>query len=155
MNKKFCDTRNFLKHRSVLQRIFSVLCDKKLSTEKRNTPPLWCFKNFDTRNFLIHGSVPQPSFSVLWDKKFWLKIVICPLLSIKIYSIPKSFFWNTEGFLYKAFRFGPVRQKISTKPWSFPPPLLENFRYQNSFETQKCFPTNFIGTVRQKFFNGA
>ena len=35
---KICETRNFLKHRSVLQRDFSVLCEKKFSTEKRDTP---------------------------------------------------------------------------------------------------------------------
>ena len=34
------------------------------------------------------------------------------------------------------------------------PPMHENFRYQNSFETQKGSPTKFIGTVRQKFFKG-
>ena len=44
--------------------------------------------------------------------------MICPLLSIIFFRYQK-----TEGFLYKAFRFGPVRQKISTKP-RCPPPLL-------------------------------
>ena len=36
----------------------------------------------------------------------------------------------------------------------FPPPLLEKIRYQNFFETQKGSPTKFIGTLRQRFFNG-
>ena len=148
---KFCDTGNFLKHRSVPQRIFSVLCDKNLSTEKRNTPPLWCLKILDTRNFLMHRSVPQPIFSVLWDKKFWLKIVICPLLSIKIYSIPKSFFWKTEGFLYKAFRFGRVRQKISTENRDTPPPRIHNFfPYQKNSEKPNGFLAKFFRSCEMK-----
>ena len=147
---KFCDTGNFLKHRSVPQWIFSVLCDKNLSTEKRNTPPLWCLKILDTRNFLMHRSVPQPIFSVLWDKKFWLKMVICPLLSIKIYLIPKSFFWKTEGFLYKAFRSGRVRQKISTEnrdtphpppPPPPPPPPLASISF---FRTRKILKHRMV-----------
>ena len=69
----FCDTRNFLKHRSVPQRDFLVLCDKKFPTAKRDTPPLWCIKIFDTRIFLIHPNVPERNFSVLWDKKIWTK----------------------------------------------------------------------------------
>ena len=34
-----------------------------------------------------------------------------------------------------------------------PPPMHENFRYQNFFETQKGSLTNFFGTVRQEIFN--
>ena len=34
-----------------------------------------------------------------------------PPLIHKFFSIPENF-WKTEGFFYKAFRFGPLRQKI-------------------------------------------
>ena len=113
---------------------------------KNVIPPFSSIKLFETRNCLKNSRMPLRNFSVLWDKKNWLKFVICSLLSINFFSIPEIFFWKTEGFLYKAFQFDPVSQKISTKQWSFLPLLLENFRYQNFFETQKCSPTNFIGT---------
>ena len=45
-----------------------------------------------------------------------------PPLFHNFFSILENF-RKTEGFLYKAFRFGPVRRKISTKPWC-PAPLL-------------------------------
>ena len=48
-----------------------------------------------------------------------------PPLIHKFFSIPENF-RKTERFLYKAFRFGPVRQKFLTKPWC---PLL---RMKNS-----------------------
>ena len=42
-------------------------------------------------------------------------------------------------------------KQTSTKPW-YPPPFIQNFfPYQNFFETQKCSPTKFFGTVRQSF----
>ena len=129
-------------------------CETKNFRRKNVIPPFSSIKLFGTRNFLKNSRIPLRNFPVLWDKKFGLKIVICPLLSIKIYSIPKIFFWKTEGFVYKAFRFGPVRQKVSTKPWSFPPPLLENFRYPKFSDTPKCSPTNFFGTVWQKVIDG-
>ena len=37
----------------------------------------------------------------------------------KFFSVPESF-RRTEGFLYKTFRFSPVRQKFPTKPWCAP-----------------------------------
>ena len=57
------DTRVFLKHKRVPQRIFSALWDKKNSTENSDIPFL-CIKFFDTRNCLKHRSVPQRNFSV-------------------------------------------------------------------------------------------
>ena len=71
-----------------------------------------------------------------------------PLLFHKFFSIPENF-RKTEGFHHKAFRFGPVRQKISTKP-RCPPLMHENFRQKKFSETPKCSPMKYFGTVRQK-----
>ena len=77
---------------------------------------LLCIKFFDTPICLKHWRDVHEIFRHRETQKFRLKIVICPLLSINFFSIPEIF-WKTERFPYKAFRFGPVRQKISTKPW--------------------------------------
>ena len=61
--QKFSETQ----HRRVPLWNFSVLWDKKISTEIRDIA-LWSIKFFDTRNFLKHQRVPLRSFSVLWDK---------------------------------------------------------------------------------------
>ena len=73
----------------------------------------------------------------------------------KLWYIRECFF-DTRNFLkhrmvpWWSF-FGHVRWKyFHYKTVKLPPPLLENFRYQNSFETQKCSSTIFIGTVRKK-----
>ena len=58
----FFDTRNFLRHRRVSLRKFSVLWGNKLSTENRDIP-LLCIKFFDTGFFLKHRSVPLWFFS--------------------------------------------------------------------------------------------
>ena len=116
--------------------------------------PLLCMKIFDERIFLKHQIVLQWNISVKWDKIFSAenRDTPPPLLSIKFFSLPENF-WNTEWFPGEVFS-GLSDKKNSTKLWSFPPILLDNFQYQNSFETQKCSPTNFTGTVRQKIFNG-
>ena len=193
-------------------------------------PPFSSVKLFETKNFLKNSRIPLRRFSALWDMKISTENRDKPPPIHNFFSIPENF-RKTEVFLYKAFRFGPVRQKNSTKPWcppssyawkfsikeffwntkvfsneifrysetktstenrdsspplihkiflptrntewfpgeffsvlwdeknfdktvKLPPSLLETFRYQNSFETQKGSPTNFIGTGRQRFFNG-
>ena len=122
---KFFDTRNFLKQRRVPIRSFSALWDQKFSTEKRGTPFL-SIKLFEHKNFLKNSRIPLQKFSALWDIKISTENRDKPPLIHNFFSIP-GIFRKTEGFLYKAFGFGPVRQKISTKPWC-PPPLYENFR---------------------------
>ena len=42
--------------------------------------------------------------------------MISPFWSINFFSIPETF-RTTEWFVCKTFGFGPLRQKISTKPW--------------------------------------
>ena len=87
------------------------------------------------------------NFSALWDQKFSTETCDMPPLIHKFFSIPENF-RKTEGFLYKAFRFGPVRQKVPTKPWC-PPPMHENFRWKNLSEAPKCSPMKYFNTVRQ------
>ena len=79
-------------------------------------PPFSSIKLFETKNFLKNSRIPLRKFSALWDIKISTKNRDKPPLIHKFFSIRKNF-RKTEGFLYKAFRFGPVRQKFSTKPW--------------------------------------
>ena len=132
---------------------FSVLWDKKF--RQNRDAPLLCMKEFDKRIFLKHQSVLQWNILVQWDKNFSTENRDpSPLIhKFFLHKIPTRNVLKHRMVPWRSF-FGPVRKKIATKPWSFPPPSLENFRYQNSFETQKCSPKNFIGTVRKKNFNG-
>ena len=128
-------------------RIFLALWDKKFSTEKRDTP-FFIHIFFETKNFLKNSRISLRKFSALWDIKFSTGNRDMPPLIHKFFSIPENF-RKTEGFLYKAFRFGPVRQKVPTKPWC-PPPMHENFRWKNFSEAPKCSPMKYFNTVRQK-----
>ena len=74
---KFCDTRNFLKHRSVPQRIFSVLCDTKFSAEKRDTPLSLMHKIFWYPNFSDTPKCSPTKFvGPVRQKNFERKVVI-------------------------------------------------------------------------------
>ena len=126
---------------------FLALWDKKFSTEKRDTP-FFIHIFFETKNFLKNSRISLRKFSALWDIKFSTGNRDMPPLIHKFFSIPENF-RKTEGFLYKAFRFGPVRQKVPTKPWC-PPPMHENFRWKNFSEAPKCSPIKYFNTVRQK-----
>ena len=121
---------------------------KKFDAKLRYSPPLLSLTFFDARIFLEHRRVPLRSFSVLWDNKFSIENRDMPPLTHKFFSIPENF-RKTEGFLYKAFRFGPVRQKISTKP-RCPPILCMKIFDKRSFLKPKCSPMKYFGTERQK-----
>ena len=148
----FFDTRNFVKQRRVPLRSFSVLWDNKFSIENRDIP-LWGIKFFNTPNFLKHWRDAHEIFRYCETRIFRRKNVISPLLSINFFRYQKIS-GKQKGSFTKLSVSVLWDENFSTKPWSFPPPLLETFWYQNSFETQKGSPTNFIGTLRQKFFNG-
>ena len=79
-------------------------------------------KTFWNKNFLKNSRIPLRKFSAVWDIKISTENRDMPPLIHNFFSIPENF-PKTEGFLYKAFRFGAVRQKVPTKPWC-PPPLL-------------------------------
>ena len=116
-------------------RNFSALWDKKNSTKLWYSPPLLFLTFFDTRVFLEHRSVPLRSFSVLWDNKFSIENRDVPPVIHKFFSIPENF-RKTEGFLYKAFRFGSVRQKTSTKLRCPPPSYAWKFSIKVFWNTK-------------------
>ena len=60
----------------------------------------------------------------------------------KFFSIPENF-RKTEGFLYKTFRFGPVRQKVPTKPWC-PPPCMKIFDKRIFLKHQSVLQWNIL-----------
>ena len=66
---------------------------------------------FETKNFLKNSRIFLRKFWALWDIKISTGNRDMPPLIHKFFSIPENF-RKTEGFLYKAFRFGPVRQKF-------------------------------------------
>ena len=160
---KFFYTPNFLKHWRDAQEIFRH-CETKnfrrkiLKLPPPPSPPLIHKHFFATGHFLFSETqiILYEIFRNCETKKFWQKIVIPPpppLLSIKWFSLPEIF-WNTDWFPGEVFSVLWDKKNFD-KTVKLPPSLLENFRYQNSFETQKGSPTNFIGTVRQRFVNGA
>ena len=103
-------------------KFFGRHCETKNFRRKNVIPPFSSIKLFETKNFLRNSRIPLRKFSALWDIKLSTENRDKPPLIHKFFSIPENF-RKTEGFLYKAFCFGPVRQKVSTKPWC-PAPLL-------------------------------
>ena len=83
----------------------SVLWEKTISAENRDTRPLLLFLTFfDTRNFLEHRRVSYEKFRYCERKQFRRKIVIAPPpFYPQTFSIPEIF-WNTEGFPCEFFR---------------------------------------------------
>ena len=148
---KIFATRVFLKHRRVILRSFSVLCDKKFSKEHRDIP-LFCIELFNTRNFLIYWRVLQEIFWHCETKKNPTEKRETPhLLSINIFPYQKIS-ESPKGPLTKFF--GTVRPKnFNGKQW-YPLLMHKTFRYPKFSETLKGSPTKFFGTVRQKISDG-
>ena len=105
-------------------RIFSALWDPNFST--KSVIPFSSTKLFETRNFLKNRRIPLRNFSTLWDMKILTENRDMRPPTHKSLSIPE-FFWKTEGFLYKQFPFGPVKQMILAKPWCPPPSYAWKF----------------------------
>ena len=126
---KFFDTPNFLKHWRDVHEIFRH-CETKNFRRINVIPPFSFIELFEIKNFLKNSRIPLRKFSALWDIKISTENRDMPPLIHKFFPIPEHF-RKTEGFLYTAFRFGPVRQKVPTKSWCPPPPpppMHENFR---------------------------
>ena len=98
--------------------IFGTVRQKKF--RRKNVIPPSMHKIFRYPKFSETFRACPRNFSALWDIKISTGNRDMPPLIHKFFSIPENF-RKTEGFLYKAFRFGPVRQKVPTKPWC---PLL-------------------------------
>ena len=111
---------------------------------KNVIPPFSSIIFFETKNFFKNSRISLRKFWALWDMKISTGNRDMPPLIHKFFSIPENF-RKTEGFLYKAFRFGPVRQKVPTNPWC-PPPMHENFRWKNFSEAPKCSPMKYFNS---------
>ena len=107
---KFFDTPNFLKHLRDAHELFWH-CETKNFRRKNVIPPFSSIYFFETKNFLKNSRIFLRKFWALWDIKISTGNRDMPPLIHKFFSIPEIF-RKTEGFLYKAFRFGPVRQKF-------------------------------------------
>ena len=119
---RHCETKNFRRKNVIPPSMHKIFRYPKLSETLKGCPRNFSsIKLFETKNFLKNSRIPSRKFSALWDIKISIENRDMPPLIHKFFSIPENF-RKTEGFLYKAFRFGPVRQKVPTRPWC--PPLL-------------------------------
>ena len=129
----FFATRNFLKHWRVPLRSFSLLWDKKFSTENRESPLFLSLTFFDTRNnealrgspTKIFGSV-RPNFSTENRES--------PLfLSLTFFDTR-----NNEALKDSPTKFSTLRdKKLSTENLDTPPALIHKlFQYLTFSETQ-------------------
>ena len=108
-------------------------------------PPPLSLNFFANKNFLKqHRRVTPWKFSALWDIKISSEKRDKPPLIHKFFSIPENF-RKTEGFFYKAFRSGLVRQKFSTKPWCPSPSYAWKFSIKEFFWTTKVFSNELFG----------
>ena len=141
---RHCETKNFWRKLVIPPIMHKIFRYRKFSETLKRCP--WTFsalwdqnfrrknvirrfsstKLFETKNFLKNSRIPLRKFSAPWDIKISAENRDMLTLIHNFFSIPESF-RKTEGFLHKAFRFGPVRQKVRTKPWCPPPPMHENF----------------------------
>ena len=134
---KFFDTPNFLKHWRDAHEIFRHY-ETKNFLRKNVMPPFSSIKLFETENFLKNSRIPLRKFSALWHIKISTENRDMPPLIHKFFSIPENF-RKTEGFLYKSFRFGPVKQKVPTKPWCPPPSYAWKFSIKEFFWNTRVF----------------
>ena len=129
LGMKFFDSRTFLIYRSVPQRIFLALWDKKISTDSRDIP-FFCVGFFDTWLLKLSETLDgsSRSFSLLWDKKIEGK----PWYTKKFLR-PQNF-WISEVVPRKFLR--TVRQKISNEDRDFPFSCIEKSKpeYFRKFE---------------------
>ena len=141
----FFDTRNFLKHRRAPLRNDSVLWDKKILRENRETHLLSYPEQFlipetfwNTEGFLYE-------MIRYWDEKFWGKIVK-PTSSLipNIFRYPKPF--ETLPLRNDTVDKTILVENRNTRPLSYP----ERFSIPESNETLKNSPTKIFSTVRQK-----
>ena len=180
--RKTFDTRIFLKDRRVRPRCFSAFWDKKISTEKRDTPFLsiffsvlenfWNTKAFPTKFFgtvrlkLFHGKS--------LNSYFMHKVVGWPSFYESLKGSPQKIrHRETKKFKKVVIDCYPIffrYQKVSELQGSsykifwycetktinkiVIPLLSKDFWYQSNSETQEGAPTMFFGNLGQKNFDG-
>ena len=108
--------------------------------------PFSSIKLFEIKKFLKNSRVKLWKFSALWDTQILIENRDMPPLIHNFFS-KLAFFLKNRKFPLQSFSFQFCETKKIDK-------TLKIYRYQISFETQKCSPTSFIVTVREKFFNG-
>ena len=112
--------------------------------------PFLCTNFCDTRNFLKQRKAPKRIFLVLRDTKFLTEEGNTLLCDAQIFWYLKL---SDTTKCSPTKNFGTVGHKVFDNTVKLPPPLRENFRYQNSFEIQKGSSKKVIGTVRQSLLN--
>ena len=114
-------------------------------------PPLLSLAFFGTRNFLKHRKVSLRLFSACdrqdSTENFDTSFFQTPFLS-KNFLVTGFFLKHSaEEFVYEKFRCSETKH-FSRKIVIPAPSLISSiFRYPKFPETQKCFSTNFSGTV--------
>ena len=84
---------------------------------KNVIPPFSSIRLFESEDFLKNSKIPSRKFSALWDKKNSIENRDMPPLIHKFFFDTRKFPENRR-VLFKAFRFGPVRQKsFGEKLW--------------------------------------
>ena len=136
---KLFETKNFSQKNSrILLRKFSALWDIKISTEKRDKPPLFqIFFRYQKISGKQKGSFTKLFVSVLWDKKFRQNRDAPPPSYAWKFSI-KEFFWNTKVFSNEIFRYSET--KTSTENRDTPPSPYQNFFDTRNYCNSKGFP---------------
>ena len=139
-------TRTFPKNQSVPPLFFSVLSDKKISTN-RDTPIWHVF--FNTRRFLNYKGPPLRNFTLLWNRKrFARKSWYYPLLSEVFFPFQKLS--ERQKFSPTMF-FGTVRLKnFDGKTWY--PPIKHNLFHTKNFLKKRKVPLQIFSALWDKMF---
>ena len=143
LGMKFFDSWTFLIYRSVPQRNFSALWDKKFSTECRDIP-FFCINFFYTWHLKMSETLDgsSRSFSLLWDKTNRRKTVICK----KVSEIPNIL--NLRSRSQKFFAYCETKN-FEWRTW-FSVLMHRKTRYPIISGLLKGFRTKFFRTVRSK-----
>ena len=139
----------FLKYWRDAHEIFRH-CETKKLRRKNVIPPFSTIKLFETKNFLKNSRIPLRNFSAPWNIKISIENGDMPPPTQNFFSIPEIF-RKTEGFLYKDYRFGPVRQKKFGRI-VMPPSYAWEFSIKEFFWNSTVFPNEIIWFSQTKNF---
>ena len=126
---------------------------KFFGTVRNVIPPFSSINRLAAQNFLKNSRIPLRKFLAVWDIKISTENRDMLPLIHKFFSIPGSF-RKTQGFLYKAFRFGPVRQKLRRKIVILPPPPYPNFFDTRNYCNSKGILYGNFRHCETKIFDG-